>query len=123
VIGRNTRRLLGRAFDYTNLGQHRLAGFSTPVQVWQVLGTRALGSRFEAHSVSLTLLAGRQAELQLLQERWAQAAGGEGQVVLLSGEAGIGKSRIVHELPVLLMLHHDRIRRYQCSPFHCNTAL
>ena len=123
VVGPTTRELAGRGFEYRDLGQQIFKGLQAPVQVWQVLRVRPLASRFESRVMALTPLAGRQVELQLLQERWQQAAGGEGQVVLLTGEAGIGKSRIVHELLATLFPKQERIRRYQCSPFHNNTAL
>ena len=96
VIAAGTRRLLGRLFDYRALDPAQLKGFAEPVPAWQVLHASAEESRFEARQERGVLpLVGREEELELLLRRWRRAKAGEGQVVLLSGEAGIGKSRIV----------------------------
>jgi class 3 adenylate cyclase/predicted ATPase len=127
VIAPGTRRLLGGLFDLADLGRHTLKGFAAPVRSWRVLGPSAAEGRFEARrrAAGLTPLVGREHELALLLDRWHLAADGEGQVVLLSGEPGIGKSRLAQAL-------HERLRggggpylrlRYQCSPYAANSAL
>ena len=96
VISHSTRRLTGGMFEYRDLGRVALKGLSDPAQAWQVLGPSTVESRFEAqHGAVLTPLVGREAELELLLRRWQHAKAGEGSVVLISGEPGIGKSRIV----------------------------
>ena len=99
VIAASTRRLIGNRFELSDLGQHELKGIAEPVEAWGVEGVSASESRFEAvRSGRLTGFVGREQELDLLLERWSQAQDGEGQVVLLSGEPGIGKSRILSAL-------------------------
>ena len=96
VIADGTRRLLGELFELRELEPIRLKGFADPVSGFQVLGERPAGSRFEARqSGRPPPMVGRDQELALVLERWRQAAAGEGQAVLLVGEAGIGKSRLV----------------------------
>ncbi len=124
AISQSTRRLLGGAFALDDLGSHTVKGVSGGLQVHRVLGAAETESRFEAaHGTALTPLVGRENEIAMLIERWDQAKDGEGQVVLLSGEAGIGKSRITQELRARLAeAPHTRLR-YQCSPYHINSAL
>lgn len=123
VIEAVTRNLIGAAFELEDLGERSLKGFSRPATVWRVSGEGAVGSRFEvAHAGSLTRLVGRENEVALLRERWDLAKEGEGQVVLLSGEAGIGKSRIVSAARELAGNEPHFRLRYQCSPFHINSA-
>ena len=96
IIDPATKRLVGNAFDCADLGAVMLKGFDTPVHAWQVLSSRAPASRFESYRSShLTNFVGREQEFSLLLGRWHEAVGGEGQVVLLCGEAGIGKSRMI----------------------------
>lgn len=96
VIADATHALAGGLFECTNLGQRALKGFESPVTAWRVKALRPIESRFEAMRVrSLTPFVGRDEEIDILERRWRRACRGEGQVVLLSGEAGIGKSRIV----------------------------
>jgi class 3 adenylate cyclase len=124
VISASTRRLLGDLFYYRDLGAVALKGISTPVSAWQVLRPSAVESRFEAlRGPALSPLVGRDAEIELLLRRWAPAKAGDGQIVLLSGEAGVGKSRIVAALTE--RLHADRHLRlnYFCSPYHQDSAL
>ena len=99
VISAATHRLVQGLFECQDLGPQTLKGISTPLSVYRVIGESEAQSRFEvAVSTGLTPLVGREEELGLLQRRWAQAKEGAGQVVLLSGEAGIGKSRLVQTL-------------------------
>ena len=100
VIAASTRRLIGNAFALTDLGEHDLKGIAEPVHAWRVERALATESRFDARrgDSTLTPLVGRQEELDLLLRRWSHARDGEGQVVLLSGEPGIGKSRILSAL-------------------------
>jgi class 3 adenylate cyclase/tetratricopeptide (TPR) repeat protein len=123
VIAPATRRLLGSGFNLGDLGPQHLKGFATPVAAWQVLGTRAVESRFEAHGTRDTPLIGRTEELRLLTQRWEQARGGNGQVAWLFGEAGIGKSRIAREFRDHLGLEPHSDVQCQCSPFFSNSPL
>ena len=124
VIAQATRRLLGVGFELEVLGARSLKGLARPVPAYAVTGERQVESRFEARSGSALLpIVGRDQELARLLERWVQARAGEGQCVLLIGEAGIGKSRICHALlDALAAEPHFRIR-YQCSPYHTDSAL
>ena len=99
IIAESTRRLLGNLFELKHLGARGLKGIAEPVQTWAVLRVSSVASRFEAlHTAGLMALIGREEEVELLLRRWSTAKTGEGQVVLLSGEAGIGKSRLTAEL-------------------------
>src|SRR5262249_14102447 len=99
LIGETTRQLVGDLFECRDLGAVELRGVAEPVPAWQGLRPRALESRFEAlHAAGLSPLVGREDELDLLLRRWRRAAAGEGQLVLLSGEPGIGKSRMTAAL-------------------------
>ena len=123
VIDAMTRRLIGAAFVLENLGRRKLKGFTEPVVAWSVVGEGATESRFEAtHAGTLTRFIGREHELGLLHERWELAKAGEGQVVLLSGEAGIGKTRILQTLREKIAGERHFRLRYQCSPHHGNSA-
>jgi class 3 adenylate cyclase len=123
VIAAGTRRLIGDLFEYRDLGGIEVKGIGT-VPVWQVLRPSAVASRFEAlHGSRLSPLVGRDEEIDLLLRRWERAKAGDGQVVLISGEPGIGKSRIAAALEE--RLHADpHIRlRYFCSPHYQDSAL
>jgi class 3 adenylate cyclase/tetratricopeptide (TPR) repeat protein len=123
VIGGLTRQLVGAAFILDDLGPQELKGIAEPVRVWQVLAERSTESRFDAHAGRLTRFIGREHEVALLLDRFERAAAGEGQAVLLSGEAGIGKSRIIRQLHERLSrIPHTRMR-FQCSPSHMERAL
>jgi class 3 adenylate cyclase len=99
VIAAGTRRLVGALFEYRDLGAVELKGIAAPVPVWQVLHPSAVASRFEAlHGSALVPLIGRDEEIDLLLRRWARVKAGDGQVVLISGEPGMGKSRVTAEL-------------------------
>ena len=124
VIGRTTRRLLRELFELVDLGTHDFKGIGRPVRAWQVVRERETGTRFEAvFGHSRSSIVGREAEIALVQDRWQSARSGEGQVVLLSGEAGIGKSRIAQVLRDHVADFPHVSIRYQCSPFHRNSAL
>jgi tetratricopeptide (TPR) repeat protein len=119
-----TRRLVGELFDFRNLGPIRLKGFATNIEVAQVLGESDVPSRFEAlRASSLTPLVGREEQLNTLLRRWERARTGTGQVVLISAEAGLGKSRIVVALQDRLRGQPHIERRYFCSPHHSDIAL
>jgi class 3 adenylate cyclase/tetratricopeptide (TPR) repeat protein len=124
VISHSTRRLTGGMFEYHDLGRQVLKGLSDPTQAWQVLGPSTVESRFEAQrGAVLTPLVGREEELKLLLRHWQQARAGEGSVVLISGEPGIGKSRIVQSVIERLGAEpYTRLRQF-CSPHHQDTAL
>ena len=125
VVSERTRSLAGGLFDYADMGPHSLKGVSEAVRLSHVFGTRATESRFEAarSDLALTPLVGREEEIALLLRRWQQAKEGEGQVVLVGGEPGIGKSRLTRVLRERLGQEPHMVLRYQCSPYHVNSAL
>ena len=124
VVDSATKRLVGGEFEFADQGTVSLKGFETPVQVWQVLGSRRSASRFESYrSGRLVNFIGREHETALLLGRWREAVDGEGQVVLLCGEAGIGKSRLVRHLRDRLTEDHYEAIQSQGSPHHTNTVL
>ncbi len=124
VIATSTRRLVGNAFELSNLGEHDLKGIAEPVHAWRVERALVTESRYDAHrgANALTPLVGRKVEVDLLLSRWSQARDGEGQVVLLSGEPGIGKSRILRALRERLEAQGVQALRFQCSPYYVNSA-
>jgi class 3 adenylate cyclase len=123
VIAEATRRLTGRLFEYRDLGEARLKGLDAPVHTWAVLGEAVIDSRFEALRPEQGSLVGREEELSLLLRRWDQVKNGEGRVVLLSGEPGIGKSRLIAALEEGIA--HTRLGRVRlvCSPHYQDTPL
>ena len=123
VIASSTRRLVGNAFELSDLGEHELKGIAEPVHAWRVVAVGAAASRFDAATHGfVTPLVGRELEIGLLLDRWQQAQEGEGQVVLLSGEPGIGKSRVLNTLCERLETHGVAALLLQCSPYHVNSA-
>ncbi len=123
VIAESTRKLVGNLFELEDLGVKDLKGIAGPAQAWAVLRQSSVEGRFEAmHSAGLTDLVGREEELELLLRRWSKAKTGEGQVVLLSGEAGIGKSRLTAALLERLSPEPHTRLRYFCSPQHTDSA-
>lgn len=123
VIEPSTRILVGELFDYRDLGEAPLKGFSGPVRTYEVIGTSAVESRFEAfHSAALAPLVGRDEEIELLLRRWIKAKAGEGQVVLISGEPGIGKSRLAATIIERIGQQPNTRLRYFCSPHHTDSA-
>jgi class 3 adenylate cyclase/predicted ATPase len=124
VISPVTHRLVGALFDYRDLGRHTLKGFPEPVHVRQVLGPSKVESRFEAqHQAGTSPLLGRQEELELLLRRWEEVKRGEGRVVLVTGEPGIGKSRIARAFRDRLSPDPHKPLSYFCSPHHQDSAL
>ena len=124
VVATRTRELASGLFECADAGVHELKGYPQPVQAWRVIGTSDVESRFDAaHPGRVTPLVGRADEIDALLARWQLAKRGRGQIVLLSGDAGIGKSRIAETLCDRIAGEgHIRIR-YQCSPYHGSSAL
>jgi class 3 adenylate cyclase/predicted ATPase len=123
VIAESTRKLLGNLFELADLGAKDLKGIAGPTRAWAALRASSAEGRFEAmHATGLTALVGREEESELLLRRWSKAKTGEGQVVLLSGEAGIGKSRLTAALLESLSTEPHTRLRYFCSPQHTDSA-
>jgi class 3 adenylate cyclase/tetratricopeptide (TPR) repeat protein len=125
VLSPQTYRLVGALFEYRDLGMHTLKGFAEPVHVRQVLRPSKVENRFEARFVAGRgdRLFGRNEELELLRRRWGQAAQGSGRVVLITGEAGIGKSRLTRAVQDWLASEPNLQLTYHCSPYHQDSAL
>ncbi|MGH7837595.1 MAG: AAA family ATPase, partial [Candidatus Binataceae bacterium] len=124
VIADSTYRLLGALFEYRDLGAITPKGFPAAVQTWQVIRPSTIASRFEAlHAAALTDLVGRDEELELMLRRWRRVKTGEGQVTLLSGEPGIGKSRLARAIQQELADEPHFRLLYFCSPHHQDSAL
>ena len=123
VIAEGTRKLLGNLFELEDLGAKNLKGIAGPARAWAALRASSVEGRFEAlHAAGLTALVGREEEIELLLRRWSKAKTGEGQVVLLSGEAGIGKSRLTAALLERVAAEPHTRLRYFCSPQHTDSA-
>jgi class 3 adenylate cyclase/predicted ATPase len=124
IVAASTRRLVGTLFEYRDLGAVAIHGIPAAVSVWQVLRPRTVASRFEAlRGSSLSPLIGRDEEVDLLLRRWIRARAGDGQVVFISGEPGIGKSRLMVELGKRLQFEPHLRLRYSCSSYYQDSAL
>lgn len=124
VVDSATKRLVGSEFGFEDGGSVSLKGFDTLIQVWRVTGTKVSASRFESYRSGRSgRFIGREHESALLVGRWREAVGGDGQVVLLCGEAGIGKSRLCRSVRDRLVDEPHQTIQFQCSPYHTNTAL
>ena len=124
LVSEWVQRLASGSFEYEDMGEQVLKGIAQPIRAYRVVGVSGATSRFEAATQKgLTPLVGREQELGLLLEHWALAQDGEGQVVLLSGEPGIGKSRILTALLGRLEAQSVQALRFQCSPYYVNSAL
>ena len=124
VVAEGTRKLLGSLFELQDLGLQELKGISSPTRAWAALRPASVEGRFDAmHASGLTDLVGREEELDLLLRRWSRAKSGDGQIVLLSGEAGIGKSRLTAALLERLATEPHTRLRYFCSPQHTDSVL
>jgi class 3 adenylate cyclase/predicted ATPase len=124
VVSTTTRALAGGLFEYHDLGEHDLKGIENPVSVWRVDGEGKTVSRYHAkHSGFVSTLVGREEEFELLQRRWQKSCKGHGEVVLLCGEAGIGKSRLTQAIDEFSSTATNNILRYQCSPHYTNSSL
>jgi class 3 adenylate cyclase/tetratricopeptide (TPR) repeat protein len=124
VIAESTRKLVGNLFELENLGAQDLKGISGPVQTWAAVRPSSVESRFDAlHSTGLSELVGREEELELLLRRWSKAKTGQGQVILLSGEPGIGKSRLTAALLEHIAAEAHTRLRYFCSPQRSDSPL
>jgi class 3 adenylate cyclase/predicted ATPase len=123
VVAETTHMLLAGLYEYQDLGAIELKGFAEPIRAWRVLRESAIESRFEALRSGETPLVGRDEELDLFTTRWQQAKGGDGQIVLLSGEPGIGKSRLIASLLDRFQQDPHVRLRYFCTPHHRDSAL
>jgi class 3 adenylate cyclase/predicted ATPase len=124
VVSDQTYRLAHAAFDFRDLGEQELKGLARPIRMFAVVGERSQTSRFEIRSGGRPgSLFGREQELALLREHWSRAEAGNGQGVLVSGDAGIGKSRLLHALVDSIKGQEHVLVRYQCSPYYRDSAL
>jgi class 3 adenylate cyclase/tetratricopeptide (TPR) repeat protein len=124
VIADGTRKMIGGLFECESLGTTAIKGFAKPVQAWRVLRSSTIQSRFQAfHPTDLTPLVGRETEIEVLLRQWERAKSGQGRVVLLSGEPGIGKSRLVCALQEQIGSEHHVLLQYSCSRHHMDSAL
>src|SRR5438874_11716500 len=123
IVADSTRRQIGTLFEIEDLGPQPVAGFAESQRAWRIIGESGIVSRFEALRSGITPLVGRDEELDLLLRRWQQAKFGEGRVVLVSGEPGIGKSRLTAALSQRIESEPHTRLRYFCSPHHQDSAL
>jgi len=124
LVGPTTHQLTSNFFEFSFLGEHAIKGFRDSISVWKVLGESAIENRFAAaHAASAGPIVGRERELAFLYDSWQRATRGDGHVVLLAGEAGIGKSRLLEALAERVREEPHRLLRCQCSPYHRNSVL
>ena len=124
AVAPETRALVGTRFEFEDLGVHTVKGIMRPVQAWRAIASAATVNRFETRSTgSLTRLLGRESDIRAVLDSWRSARGGEGRVVLVSGEPGIGKSRIVQAFRARIDPEKHVTLRFQCSPYHGDTSL
>lgn len=123
VISEGTRHLLAERFHYADLGEHNLRGFRDPVKIWRVIGEKSLESREAHYAAGLAPMVGREDEIAFVGQIWEHVRTGEGRLVLLSGEAGIGKSRMINGLLDWASEQPHTRLRYYCSPFHRQTGM
>lgn len=124
LVGSTTHRLTSNFFEFSFLGERAIKGFRDPISVWKVLGESAIESRFAAaHAAAAGPIVGRERELAFLYDSWQRATQGDGHVVLLVGEAGMGKSRLMEALAEHVSEERHRLLRCQCSPYHRNSVL
>ena len=123
LISASTKLLISAAFDLQDLGPQEIKGVAKPIHVYRVLAAKSIASRFEtSHGGSLTPLTGRMIELSLFLDRWQKAKEAEGQVILLSGVPGVGKSRLIHELKSSIQHEPHFLMSHQCSSYHSQSA-
>jgi class 3 adenylate cyclase len=122
IVGPATHRLTADFFEYSFLGEHSIKGFSQPVPVWKAFGESSAESRFAAAHAAGPII-GRERELAFLHDSWRRATEGNGHVVLVAGEAGMGKSRLLEAFAERIRDERCRLWRCQCSPYHRNSAL
>jgi class 3 adenylate cyclase/ABC-type lipoprotein export system ATPase subunit len=124
LVGPSTHQLTADFFEYSFSGEHAIKGFREPVSVWKALRESATESRFAAaHAAAAGPIVGRERELAFLYDSWQRATQGNGHVVLLAGEAGMGKSRLLEALAERVRGERHRLLRCQCSPYHRNSVL
>ena len=124
LVGPTTHQLTSNFFEFSFLGEHAIKGFRDSISVWKVLGESAIENRFAAaHAAAAGPIVGRERELAFLYNSWQRATRGDGHVVLLAGEAGIGKSRLLEALAECVREEPHRLLRCQCSPYHRNSVL
>jgi class 3 adenylate cyclase/predicted ATPase len=123
VVSERTRVLAADAFEYADLGEQSIKGIAEPVHAWQAQAERRSDTRFDARAVGVAPMVGRDFEYATLRHAWERAKAGKGQMVLLCGEPGIGKSRLIHALREQLASDGFSVWQYQCSPYFASSAL
>ncbi|HXW30764.1 MAG TPA: AAA family ATPase [Xanthobacteraceae bacterium] len=124
LVGPTTHQLTSNFFEFSFLGEHAIKGFRDPISIWKVLGESTIESRFAAaHAATAGPIVGRERELTFLYDCWQRATRGDGHVVLVVGEAGMGKSRLLEAVTERVGQEPHRLLRCQCSPYHRNSVL